>query len=132
MSHIVCSQKSYMDVIRCFSLPLPSCCTFCKATLYLPASATTYNKKQTQKFESLQKQIYIYRHMTYSSHTFSEYFPSFKTLIVFINIFYPHACPQFRHHQKLAVLYQSEMDNFFKKERDFISTNDIIRKLNTV
>ena len=48
VSHIVCSQKSYMDVLRCFSLPLPSCCTFCKATLYLPASATTYNKKQTQ------------------------------------------------------------------------------------
>ena len=31
-----------------------------------------------------------------------------------------------------AVLYQSEMDNFFKEERDFISTNGIIRKLNTV
>ena len=29
-------------------------------------------------------------------------------------------------------LYQSEMDNFFKDEKDFISTNDIIRKLNTV
>ena len=34
--------------------------------------------------------------------------------------------------RKIADLYQSEMDNFFKEERDFISTDDIILKLNTV
>ena len=31
-----------------------------------------------------------------------------------------------------AFLYRSEMDNFFKEERDSISTDGIIRKLNTV
>ena len=31
-----------------------------------------------------------------------------------------------------ALLYQYEMDNFFKEVGDFISTDGIIRKLNTV
>ena len=31
-----------------------------------------------------------------------------------------------------AVLYQYEMDNFFKEEGDFISLDGIICKLNTV